>query len=132
MTIEKQDVKIYFKGGNKARDVKELFELLISKHDEWHFEKTYFDLEFTKPQCHRGRRSFSDLCLIAKTYFPDIDIKDVAKILVENYSSYFCQEISKVVFHNIPHFKPYSTFYGSSDTQGTDGWSYNKIKKLTQ
>ena len=67
---------IYFKDGEKAKNIKELIVLLYSGEDRIleHFpgcSETFSDEKLKKRQCSEGKdRSFDDLLEITKTCFP--------------------------------------------------------------
>jgi len=119
--------KIYFKNGDKAKTIEELLRIGFKGN---YFCETYEDKKLTIEQCLVARRSFSDLLIIAKTYFPSITEKEVAEALVNDYTSYFCTDIKKVVFLNLYNQKGFARGYAPPDREGVDGWSFNKIQDL--
>ena len=129
---------IYFKNADKAKDLEELLKLGFDQNS--FFSRTYLDKEFTELQCKPARRGFSDLLQISQTYFPETIENDLAKILVEKYNSFICQNHNLLVFlheyHlNHPCSKPFDTRMAKKfdqDYEDCDGYSYNKILKLVK
>lgn len=121
---------IYFKETKGATNLKDLLE---SNEYSNKFFYTYFDKECTKLQCHIARRSVGDLYRIAKTYFPYMTLKEILKVLMENYNCFFCSTIGQLVFVNelTPgKFDSRLSKRYDEDFTGNDGWSYNKILSI--
>lgn len=101
-------MSIYFKGGEKAKNVKELLELgFVEKwnhpygKDIYKFCKTFKDEGCWAIDFKIARRSFKDLFEIAKTYFPKITKEEFAYILLNQIPqmySFYCPTTSLVVF----------------------------------
>lgn len=46
------------------------------------FVETFYDEECRNRQCHAARRTMDDLFILFKTYFPEITINDITKLLL--------------------------------------------------
>jgi heme oxygenase len=90
--------KIYFKNPN-TENLDKLIESLFTKN-VFYAKNTYLDSEFKYIECTRSRRSFEDLLLISKTYFPRTKKKELMQALINNKILFYrCSEIKKIVFH---------------------------------
>lgn len=107
--------KIYFENPNK----KNLQTLLNSLYTNTGYSKlTFYDKELKIIECSGKRRSFEDLYLICKTYFPKTNKKEVMKALINiNILFYYCMHIKKIVFHyngshaiNLQNFNMFENF----------------------
>lgn len=120
---------IYFKEEKKSKTLKELF---LNNLYGGKFFKTYYDEECTRLQCHIARRSVNDLYRIAKTYFPDVTLKEVLKVITENFMCFYCSTIEKLVFvqeSNTGFCTRLHSKY-TADYIDSDSWSYNKILNI--
>jgi hypothetical protein len=91
--------KIYFHGGEQAKNVTELITLFRKNS---YFHKTYSDKELQVVECHGQRRSFEDLLAIANTYFEGTSEEELMQALIDNdVRYYFCGDINKIVFHHV-------------------------------
>lgn len=66
--------------------------------DDHYTPQTFYDKECLKSQCVTGKyRSFEDIVEIAKTYYPNISDKSVAKCIKENgnFSFLYCSGVKK-------------------------------------
>ncbi|MFA9239461.1 MAG: hypothetical protein ACEQSQ_06170 [Candidatus Paceibacteria bacterium] len=135
-------MKIYFKTGKvKIRDIKHLLKIGYSSRSGVEFKKTYRDPECTILECHSARRSFGDLVLICKTYFPETTEKEVAKTLFElnneiGVRASYCHTINKLVFLKSVYDKGQgldcNLKYSYFNKKGCGNYSYNNIKKLAK
>lgn len=146
LTYNIVEEKIYFK--NTATTLVELLDQGFDKANGGFFVQTFHDDTFKQEQCHVARRSFSDLHIIANTYFDNITPKDLVLALKQlcnqNDGVYcgFCGNINRIVFvrcENVYKDKPlfydglcFTSYLSTRDTKGTDGWSFNSIKKLLE
>lgn len=90
-------MKIYFKYAD-TKDLKSLMRSLYSHNG--YACPTYLDSEFNKIQCAGSRRSFEDLLIISKTYFPKVTKEELMQCLIDiKIKFYFCNNINKIVFH---------------------------------
>lgn len=122
---------IYFKDGDKATDLYDLFKIAYNGNKRTLFPITYSDAALTKKQCHKARRSFGDLVEISKTYFPDVTPGEVASLLIElDLCCFVCSDIEKLVFVNYHDTK--GCCADSIDDYGVnDGYSYKDIINLS-
>lgn len=108
--IHYQDMKIYFKGGEKAKTLKELFSIGFCvdggyTHFDYKyiykFKPTYKNKSLSNLECKEAYRSFPDLYKIAQTYFPDASKEEVAYIILNKIDymyCIYCNDIQKFVF----------------------------------
>lgn len=125
------EVKIYFKYGDTAESLEDLFRIGF-RYD--FFAETFKDKDLSIQECHSARRSFGDLCKIARTYFPDATDEEVAHIITTEYSSFFCPGIRKVIFlketdKNLGEFHLRCGAEYNANLLGDDGYSYMNIKE---
>lgn len=107
---------------------KEFIKLLIGMIDTKH---GYLDLYTTYHgdlfQCNTSkRRSFGDIWLICKTYYPDLSFREVREFLMSEESVnpfWFCKDIKK---HVLLPFKKDSTFYGGFQYGKGPGWTLSQ------
>jgi len=137
---------IYFKGGESAKTLEELFCLgfTFRSHFDYFgdikkFVPTFLDAECTIPQDFGSRRSFYDLLKIAKTYFPKTTEEGIAYFLfykLENMFARYCPDIDRVVFY--VRKNPFTNWCNDSiefvpeDTEDPTGISFSKVKKLAE
>lgn len=129
-------MKIYFKQKpGKRRGIKSL--LKMGFENPYSFKRTFKDPEYTKLEFRSARRSFGDLLLICKTYFPNTTEEKLAKTLLELHKEIgvrasYCTTINKVVFFKDP--AKVSFGYGVNGLQkrlkGEGTHSFNEILKL--
>lgn len=95
--------KIYFKKNKEFDDIEELLEYGYKGYNS-SFKPTYIKTEKTTFQeCHPARRSFGDLLIICRTYFPETTEKQLAKTIFKlnkkiGLRASYCSTINKVVF----------------------------------
>ena len=77
---------------------------------------TYYDKECTNIQGDENRRSFDDLYILFKTYFPEITKKEVLELIAIDLHFYFCDGICKIVFHRV-YGKPKAILKNFKDTK---------------
>lgn len=77
---------------------------------------TYYDKECTNLQGYQRRRSFDDLYVLFKTYFPEITKKEVLELITIDLHFYFCDYICKIVFHRVDG-KPRAILENFKDTK---------------
>jgi len=77
---------------------------------------TYYDKECTDLQGNENRRSFDDLYILFKTYFPEITKKEVLELIAIDLHFYFCDRICKIVFHRVDG-KPKAILENFKDTK---------------
>lgn len=67
----------------------------------YQFVKTYKDNECKELECKPARRSFDNLVIISRTYFPEATESDIIKALVkiEKIRCFYCNDIRKPVFY---------------------------------
>lgn len=113
------------------------------------FPRTYDNIEnFGKENynCNKNyHRSFDDICLLLKTYYPNITDRKVAKILEKIINSrkltgfLFCREIKKWVFYStiVEYWKVHDNYvmnYSNSidkvNIKGDGKYCMNDILKL--
>ena len=127
--------KIYFKQKpGKRRGIKSLLKMGFNN---FHFKKTYTDIECTKEECHPARRSFGDLLLICRTYFPNTTEQQLAKTLRELSKEIgirvsYCSTIDKIVFYKslIKNNFTYNICGHLRNRRGEGTHSFNEIEKL--
>jgi len=131
---------IYFKGGDKAKNLKELLNLGFScfagygcRPDFAKFTTTYYDKGCTGIyQSTVARRSFQDLLEIAKTYFPKTTEEQLAYHLffrIKNIHVRYCCTINRVVFY----IKSSSSIWEDDEPMWKEdptGISFDKVKQL--
>lgn len=146
-------LKLYFKEAQQ-KTVANIEELLIlgyvdaEKDHYYGFAPTYFDAECTVQQCKSARRSFDDLLIICKTYFPRTTKKHLAKALYKLHtkdiylSIFICGDIKKVVFSRVSNYQRFTKYFlrdvdsnrydGMYDPnkKGNGNHSFNDIIKL--
>ena len=92
-------MKLYFKNGDQATTLVELLTILYAPllpKMYGYASPTYFDRELTKLECNAHRRSFEDLLVIAKTYFPKTTKTQLMWALKRiNIKFYHCNGIKK-------------------------------------
>ena len=123
-------MKIYYRGGKKAKNIVELIKNGYTSHS---FVQTYKDSACTEHQCHSAIRSFLDLYWMCKTYFPKTSKKEVAQAIfkvhkeIGLYVSY-CQDIRKIVFSKSGTNYIELNYY--SNQKGVGRYSFQDIKEL--
>lgn len=99
---------------------------------------TYYDKECLKTQCVTGKyRSFEDIVEIAKTYYPNISDKSVAKCIKENgkFSFLYCNAVKNWTMPKgisnceIPFLWDYGNCKNFTDKIG-DKYSFDMIQEL--
>ena len=104
------------------------------------FVETFYDEECTKRQCVVARRTFEDLYVIVKTYYPKYTKSNVAKMIKtlhekDNVFPIWCNAQDKIVFYKkstsakglaINHFIQDEDW----DDNGNGEYSWNDIVKL--
>ena len=79
----------------------DLLYIIYPKDSIYCYIYTYYDKECTNIQGHYHRRSFDDLYILFKTYFPEITKKEVLELIAIDLHFYFCSDICKIVFHRV-------------------------------
>lgn len=79
----------------------DLLYIIYPKDSIYCYIYTYYDKECTDIQGHYHRRSFDDLYILFKTYFPEITKKEVLNLISIDLCFYFCNNICKIVFHRV-------------------------------
>lgn len=108
-------------------------ELFIRKG----FAATYSDKACKKQQCHNdANRSFEDLLIICKTYFPKTTEEQLAKSLygLFKYNKLiviFCDNINKLVFYRRRHALNFEYLIVDEATKrGVGKYNYNEFMEL--
>jgi len=130
-------MKIYLNTNKKFKDRQELLKWGFK---DGSFAITYYDPECRNEQCHSAWRSFGDLLLICRTYFPRTTEKGLAKTIFKLYdaiglSPSFCYGIKKVVFSANLDYKDDpidEAMEGVKDKKGEGTHSWNDIVKLSK
>lgn len=93
---------LYLDTDRKFETISELLEFIIPEGNAFFVKETFYDKDCTESQCDAGRRSFGDLYMLFKTYFPGISEKE-SLLALENHNMnwYICGSIEKIVFHKI-------------------------------
>lgn len=91
-------MELYFKGGDKAKNVEELFELFFSNEKKT-FPQTFYDKELHSTQCYTVYgRSFHDIFCVVKTYFPDTTEEEFIKLLkTKILYIFYCSDVKHPV-----------------------------------
>lgn len=129
-------MKIYFEQKpGKRRGIKSLLKMGFSGQSS--FNRTFKDPECTKLEFRRARRSFGDLLLICKTYFPNTTEEKLAKTLLElnkeiGVRASYCYTINKVVFLKDPRKVQFGYGVGPAqkNEKGKGTHSFAEILKL--
>lgn len=106
--------------GETITSIEQLLEIMIPRGVGYFEKTTYYDEECTKRQCGAYRRSFDDLYILFKTYFPTITKKEALLAMGwHDLHFYFCEEINKIVFHRalyhpatLSYFEKYKPLFG--------------------
>lgn len=134
-------MEIYFDGGNKHKDLLSLLNDGYTGQSYSLFKRTFSNAELTTEQCHIARRSFGDLLLIARTYFPETSEGELAYLLlykVNKMSCFICPNIDKIVFisdrpskkdNDLCNFEVIN-FGVTRDTKGVDELSFRNLKQM--
>lgn len=128
---------IYFKDGEKAKNISELISIGYSRGSN-RFKETFFDKKLTKEECHEARRSFTALLEICQTYFPNTTAGELANELIKNKGSnlraFVCPGIDKLVFvcDNDNGCTRFDKIEKNSDYKGLDGISYDDVLALKE
>lgn len=117
-------------------DLKSFFEKCftfpIGKYS-YKFVKTYLDATCTEQESMPARRSFDDLLLIARTYFPDVSETEVIKTLssIDRMRCFVCTDINKPVFYIRSYLDNCDTFSAmGTHLTGKSAYSIDKLKEL--
>lgn len=108
------------KGGSNYKTPEELLYYFLCdnliKHNSNGGKATYENKECTIIQTTEGRlRSFDDVYIVARTYFPDITIREVALILFKFRPRgffpqlYHCSTMARIRIVYVPHFQILNT-----------------------
>lgn len=132
-------MSIYLKtNGKKFKNKQELLEYGFRNGQ---FVVTYLDPECKKQECHKANRSFGDLLLICKTYFPKTTERGLARTIFKMHDTIglaatYCNTIDKVVFDAHSSYKEESIdegIYGDEyDERGEGTHSWNEIEQLAK
>ena len=131
------ETKIYLKLKNKPRSVNTLIKSLYNiKYDNNTYKSntTYSDDACTIVQCSRKRnRSFEEIYILCKTYFPKIKEKDVVEALlshkvknkhgIHRCTIIYCPTILKPVVY----YSSYYTRYMIPKTKGMAAKSWRQL-----
>lgn len=98
--------KLYFEQSKNCETLKDLLIDFYSKYSHDNYNRkgysriTYLDVGLTEVESFARRRSFEDLLVLSKTYFPDTTEEILMQTLYDiDISFYFCAGIKKIVFH---------------------------------
>ena len=127
---------LYIKFGNDYQNLENLILQGFSGHYAGYFQFTYLDHECTKEEDRQRRRSFDDLLVIARTYFPETTEEELAQVLTKTprMRALFCRDIQKVVFVR-DYDNDKNSFHvdlgsGTIDTKSASKYSAIDIYKL--
>ena len=93
---------IYLKLKQKPQSFLEILNILYDElQSPYTLVYTYLDEDCNYIECGlKTRRSFQALFEIARTYFPEITMKEFINTLMKKkFCYYFCSDINKIVFH---------------------------------
>lgn len=134
--------KIYFRLDSKPKNI---IDLLKDGYNGFNstllheFKPTYKDEGLTKCECHAARRSFGDLLIICKTYFPKTQRKDLAKAIMKlnkqiGLRASYCNTIDKLVFlkQNNRHIPIDYYMNGYRSLRGKGTVSFSEFVKLAK
>src|SRR4051812_32433503 len=103
MRNNSSDKKLYFKLDKPAESLKELIDALFTSHIDGRRQvtakATFEDEAFGNCECFSARRSFEDLLVISRTYFPnttEVELMQVLKDLDAQF--WYCSDVRKFVF----------------------------------
>lgn len=112
--------KLYIANGGKYKDA---YSLMKGNFNEamGKFTRTYYDEDCVEQELYPARRSFEDLLVVCRTYFPRTPKKKLAEILVQLHSeirlrTLYCRDIEKVVFVRADYESPFHTGAGGFET----------------
>lgn len=109
-------------------DINDFFTLLFSKDDNYIKITTYFNIECNDIQYYPLKqlvyRSFEEMFLLTKTYYPELTIESFFEKLM-NYcklthnflQTLYCDDIKKMTFYKI---KEFYNIYGIFDNNNDD------------
>jgi hypothetical protein len=109
---EQTPTHIYLRDGEMAASLEDLMNNCFITDDTLNSmgymqshkcKETYLNPECTELQCKGARRSFGDLLILARTYFPETTEEQLAKLLHEFFlkrqiRALYCHNISRIVF----------------------------------
>ncbi len=131
-------MKIYLNTKKEFKNIEELIQYGYTRNQE-KFKRTYLDPKCKIQDCHPARRSFGDLLLICKTYFPKTTEKELAKALFSlnkktGLRASFCGTINKLVFLKNRKGMPMDIVMDGSirTRKGQGTHSYSEILQLSK
>lgn len=128
-------MKIYFKDAKAAKDVNELISIGF-EGGGGNFAETFHDEEFRVIQCKRASRSFYELLLIAKTYFPETIEEELMLALKSNKCyAFYCPDVKHPVIYKNHTFRISDGYiYTKDDNNNKDagGYSINSLLELSK
>lgn len=91
---------LYIRDGNTFTTLAHLMSRGFSQSSWGYFATTFLNANCTEQEDKQRRRSFDDLLVIARTYFPETTEEELAKVLTttKGLRALFCNDIKKIVF----------------------------------
>jgi hypothetical protein len=93
---------LYLDSNIKFETPLELLLYMIPKDTQYFSHYTFYDKECNNLQGSWKRRSFDDLYIIFKTYFPEISKKEALQTIIDGeLNFYYCGDNKIIVFHRV-------------------------------
>lgn len=125
--------KLYIRNSEQAETLEKLMLIGFAGHYMGFFQNTFLDIECNKLEDKQRRRSFDDLLVVARTYFPETTEEELAQVLtkIPKMRALFCRDIEKVVFVRDTDSKfKIDLNSANSYTKGQSKYCANDIYKL--